>query len=218
MKEYNKTQIVFCDELLNSIRVERWNKTNLRYIRRRRGYRYYFDSNGIYHKEKDPTYTSVSTCYVESIDETGKLMDLDGVRIAMAVKLLNHGDTIMDFVNIYNRVYAGMYSDNTAFGIIDRIIGKIERPMFERMPENPNKKTFDRIRLSVGVCLTLYTRKEAMQLIKENIEEANLRVVEYLQNNKSFIKYGVPISFLKIASITFTRDSRLEYIFELKEV
>ncbi len=38
-----------------------------------------------------------------------------------------------------------------------------------------------------------------------------------LENDRRFLKYGIPINFLKIAKVTFKKcTSELHYVFELK--
>ena len=53
--------------------------------------------------------------------------------------------------------------------------------------------------------------------LNAHIKEINKMVWNKLENDKSFLKYGIPINFLKIAKVTFKKcTSELHYVFELK--
>ena len=43
------------------------------------------------------------------------------------------------------------------------------------------------------------------------------RVIQRLEEDRQFKKYGVPINFLKLSDVTLFRDFSMEFIFELKE-
>ena len=50
-----------------------------------------------------------------------------------------------------------------------------------------------------------------------DIKEINKMVWNKLENDRRFLKYGIPINFLKIAKVTFKKcTSELHYVFELK--
>lgn len=130
-----------------------------------------------------------------------------------AVTKLKEGDTIEDFKNYLSSTRIESHEKPSG---VDRFIGKIDKPIFVREPENENKNTFDYIYIDILIIQNWETDK--MEYIKENMYEIRRRVVEKLQNDRSFEKYGVPINFLKISRITLKRDSILQFVFELKEI
>lgn len=101
---------------------------------------------------------------------------------------------------------------------VDRLVQYIAPPICERNPENTNKATFDRIRVTVGVPRYQFNSWKALQKeVKKYQKEIYQRVVQRLEQDRQFKKYGVPISFLKLSHVMLLRDFSLELIFELKE-
>lgn len=101
---------------------------------------------------------------------------------------------------------------------LDQLIQYIARPVYERVPGNDNVKTFDRIRMTVGLPRYQFNSWEALQSeVKKYQHEIYQRVIQRMETNRSFKRYGVPINFLEISNVTLLRDFSLEFIFELKE-
>ena len=98
---------------------------------------------------------------------------------------------------------------------LDAFITKIERPIFQRMPENDNIKTFDYIKVLVNY--TSNWDEDRIAYIKKNLKSINKMVVDYLKNNRQFQKYGIPIGTLYISKVLNRMDSTLEYVFEFKK-
>lgn len=99
---------------------------------------------------------------------------------------------------------------------LNRFITKIDNPDFSRIPENPKPNTFDYIIVFVNV--VKYWDTDKKEYIKKHINEINELVINKIKNDSHFQKYGIPISFLKLANVAITIDSRIKYVFELKEV
>ena len=53
--------------------------------------------------------------------------------------------------------------------------------------------------------------------LKKYQREIYQQVIQRLEKDRQFKKYGVPVNFLKISNVTLLRDFSLEFIFELKE-
>ena len=101
---------------------------------------------------------------------------------------------------------------------LDQLIQYIARPVYERVPGNDNVKTFDRIRITVGLPRYQFNSWEALQSeVKKYQHEIYQRVIQRMETDRSFKRYGVPINFLEISDVTLLRDFSLEFIFELKE-
>ena len=102
---------------------------------------------------------------------------------------------------------------------LERLVQKIERPRFERMPDNMTSNTVDWIRVSV--CLSRYlfpNRKELLTILHKYKQVIDSMVIEKIISTKQFERIGVPIGFFTLTECTLRKDYTLEYIFELKPV
>ena len=94
----------------------------------------------------------------------------------------------------------------------------IAPPVYERVPGNNNKATFDHIRMTVGLPRYQFDSWEALKdEVKEYRREICQRIIEKLEQDRQFKKYGVPINFLRLSDIILLRDFSVEFIFELKK-
>ena len=101
---------------------------------------------------------------------------------------------------------------------IDRLIQRIEAPLFERIPENHNEATFDRIRVFVGLPRYMFDSwYELRDAVLKNRAEIDRRVIRRIEEDRQFKKFELPINFIKLSDVTLLRDHTVEYIFELKE-
>lgn len=101
---------------------------------------------------------------------------------------------------------------------IDRLVQYIIPPTYERIPENSDESTFDYIRITVGVPRYHFDSWETLQNQVEKYQnEIYQRVIQKLEKDRQFKKYGVPVSFLKLSGVMLLRDFSMEFIFELKE-
>ena len=100
---------------------------------------------------------------------------------------------------------------------VDRLVQSIALPTYERIPGNNNKATFDRVRMTVGLPRYQFNSWEALQNeVKKYQKEICQRVVQRLEKDRQFRKYGIPINFLKVSDVIMRRDFSMEFIFELK--
>lgn len=139
--------------------------------------------------------------------------DISSRVISIAITKLKVGDTIDKFFEYIEEAKTNRIPLPTG---IDRFITKIDTPSIEREIGNKNKNTFDFI--YVDVCIIHFWETDKRKYIKENMPEIKRRVVEKIESSNQFKRYGVPINFLKVTSITLTRDDVLHFIFELKEI
>ena len=132
----------------------------------------------------------------------------------MAITKMNLGDKVQDLEKYYNGI---SFKKHTIEGI-DRFITRIDNPQFFCSPENPNKSTtFDFIHIDVGIVSEW--SMDRVEYIKQNIDEIDKKVIDKIQNNTSFLKYGVPVNILKATQRTIVlRMSKLHYVFELKKI
>ena len=98
----------------------------------------------------------------------------------------------------------------------ERLVQHIGPPIYERIPENNDETTFDRIRVIVGLPRYLYgsweeLSEEVLKYKPEILQAAIMRIAA----DRQFKRYGIPINFLKVSNAQLLRDYSLELIFEL---
>ena len=97
------------------------------------------------------------------------------------------------------------------------LLTRIGTPRISRIPENPNKNTFDFVHLEFGVIQknTCPNRNEILKKHRYEIIDIASKVIE---SYKPYQKYGIPVNFLKCTSMSITNTSNIAMIFELKEL
>lgn len=100
---------------------------------------------------------------------------------------------------------------------VDRLVQYIAPPIYERVPENKNVSTFDRIRVTVGLPRYQFDSWETLRgEVKKYQHEIYQRVIQKVGTDRQFKKYGVPVNFLKLSEVVLRRDFSIEFILELK--
>ena len=192
-------------------------------LRVKKGKVYYFDSKGIYRSTSVQRAWSLKNSSV--VGKNGKRR-LDAIVIVMeyfdyengsllikAICSLQEGDTIEKFKQILETIE---YEERPKPSGIERFVTKIEKPVFERVPENPKTNTFDYIIVDVNIVTDWEEdRREYIQKHRKEIFEKALQKVE---GDRTFQRFGIPINFLRISTVTLKRDSVLEFILELKQL
>lgn len=110
-----------------------------------------------------------------------------------------------------------MYSKrpNDKLKDVEVYLTKIYQPDFRRTPENPSKNTFDTIFIQCNTNSQL----DVSTFLRNNKKQVIDYILNFLENNRSFKKYGIPINFLRITSATFHKKlNLLDFIFELKPI
>lgn len=101
---------------------------------------------------------------------------------------------------------------------LEQLVQEISSPVFEREPENDDPSTFDRIRVTVGLPRYQFPSWEVLRSeVKIHRHEIYRLVLDKLENDRRFKRYGVPINFLKLSDVILLRNYSLEFIFELRE-
>ena len=101
---------------------------------------------------------------------------------------------------------------------LEQLVQEISSPVFEREPENDDPSTFDRIRVTVGLPRYQFPSWEVLRSeVKIHRHEIYRLVLDKLENDRRFKRYGVPINFLKLSDVILLRNYLLEFIFELRE-
>lgn len=99
---------------------------------------------------------------------------------------------------------------------VKSFIYKIERPIIERQVDNLKTNTFDfiRIRATIPSKTKMPNRK---MFIKQNMKDIVDVYMHPLETYKSYKKYNVPTSYLKLSKAIITKADELELLFELKD-
>ena len=98
----------------------------------------------------------------------------------------------------------------------ERLVQHIGPPIYERIPENNDETTFDRIRVIVGLPRYLYgSWEELSEEVLKYKPEILQAAVRRIAADRQFKRYGIPINFLKVSNAQLLRDYSLELIFEL---
>lgn len=101
---------------------------------------------------------------------------------------------------------------------IDQLMQYIASPVYERDSENTDEATFDYIRITVGLPRYRFNSWETLQNeVKNHQKEIYQRVIQKLEKDRQFKKYGIPVDFLKMSNATLLRNFSIEFIFELKK-
>lgn len=192
------------------------DKMKKRLLRSCNGMGYYFNSEGIYCSEKlEVLYNKgiIDSMYVCRSYDLYK-PEIDGISgriISRAITSLKAGDNISKFFEYVETFEPRNRELPTG---LDRFITRIVGPNIQREYGNKNTATFDFIYVDVCIIHSWETNKK--EYIKQNMPEIKKRVLEKIENSKRFQKFGIPTNFLKLTSITLTRDDVLHFIFELK--
>lgn len=186
-------------------------------ICQRAGATYYFNENGVY-----------------SLDETSSLFPYEKrIKFGMfgitsetcfnmnvwrkAVSQFEVGMTLEECIGHFLRTEL-VHRVSQKLSPVDRLVQYISPPMYERVPENMDESTFDRIRITVGLPRYQFDSWEAVRNeVEKHQVEIRQRVIQKLENERQFKKYGVPINFLKLSDVILLRNFSIEFIFELKE-
>lgn len=97
------------------------------------------------------------------------------------------------------------------------VLTKLNNPILERSSENKQKGTFDFVRIYLGIkSKTAFpSRFEFIRKHKTDfVKIALLKIASY----KKFAHMGVPIQYLKPASLIITAHNEIELLFELKSI
>ena len=133
-----------------------------------------------------------------------------------AVSQFEVGMTLSECISIFlkTELVRGVPQDQSP---LDRLVQYISPPTYERIPGNQDEATFDHIRMTVGLPRYKFDSWEALQdEVKKYQREIYQQVLQKLENDRQFKRYGVPINFIKLSDVILRRNFSIEFIFELK--
>ncbi len=185
-------------------------------ISQREGNTYYFNENEVYSldtkSERFPYEKRIKHSLFNAEYETCINMNV----WHKAVSQFEVGMTLGECISIFlkSELIHGVPQNQSP---LDRLVQSISSPIYERVPENQDETTFDYIRMTVGLPRYKFDSWEALQdEVKKYQREIYQQVVQKLENDRQFKRYGVPINFIKLSDVIFRRDFSLEFIWELK--
>ena len=185
-------------------------------IRQKSGKTYYFNENNIYSLDSE----SQLFRYEKQIGK--QLVEIHSenyFNMNIWYKATTHfvvGMTLDECIEIFletEMVYKTP-QEPTAF---DRLVQSIAPPIYEHLPENKSRATFDRIRVIVGLSRYQFHSWENLRNeVEKYRHEIYRKVLQKVEKDRRFKKYGIPVNFLKIDSATLLRDFSIEIVLELK--
>lgn len=174
---------------------------------------FYFDSNQVYKKGSEWDWNT--DCITQSQLWRSYMFNMK-IWI-MATSRFQEGATLDECIDIF--LQTGIRKIPESDSMMDRLVTSMEPASYERVPENKNEKTFDFIRVYVNLSSTFYnTWEDLLEGVKTHKREIHQMVLDKIQNDRRYKKFGVPINVLKLSNLVLSRHYFLEYIFELKEI
>ena len=184
---------------------------------------FYFDTEGKYRYTSDLewAYENLENFTKKDMEVYGNTRNGDlfsyvypnAIVVKAVTSRMNIGDTFESFIK---QCAEYEFKEHKLPDGINRVYGRLEFLQAERDLENPKKNTFDRIRVRVSI-IKIEPYKTYMETYKAYRREFDRKVLEAVKKHRSFVKYEVPVNFLKASSIQVGRDGTVEYIFELKQ-
>ncbi len=189
-------------------------------LRKFGGKYYYFDEKGIYNSIPEEEAKNILDNVYERVDGSTFYIMKSYIRnvemnvLISSLAKLKPGESFDEFKEIYQKIE---FKHKEKLKGLERFITKIDSPRFIKMPENQELEVFDFIHVDVFVVTEWET--DIYKYILENKKEIIYRVLKKIEADKSFKKYSVPINFLKLANITYSkRLNFIRFVFELKEL
>ena len=185
----------------------------------RKGKTYYFNENEIYSlDDKEPRLFPLDERIKAYMFETRGETCFNLNVWVKAVSRFKVGMTLNECISVFLETELVRHVPRKP-SPVDRLAQAIAPPVFEHVPENKDESTFDRIRITVGLPRYHFDSWKALQKeVKKYQPEIYRRVLQRLEQDRQFKRYGVPLNFLKLSNAILLRDFSMEYIFELKDL
>lgn len=191
-------------------------------LRQAKGNIYYFNDNGIYCKitvdeAKKMRFSNLNIREDETIwidyFFLGLYIHPNLVIAKKAITNLKVGDTIENFKEKIKNTKLDTHHKPEG---LDRFITKIEKPYFVKKPENCDKNIFDYI--YIDLCIVHEWNEDKREYIKEHMKGIKNMMIDKLEADTTFKRFGVPINFLRISRLTLKNNDVLQFVLELKEI
>lgn len=186
-------------------------------IRQIHGDSYYFNAEEIYTRDKGSRLFPYEGKLKFHLFEVRDHSSFNMTVWAKAVKQFEFGMSLNDCIKIFLNTQLRQ-EPKEELSYIDRLIQYVHSPEYERVPENTNENTFDRIRVVVGLPQSMFQSWEELgTAIRENRKEIDRRVLQKIADDRRFKKFGVTTNVIRLSEVLLRKNYSLEYIFELKE-
>lgn len=186
-------------------------------IRQVGGNTYYFNDEEIYTLDQGSRLFKYEGKHRFSLFQVKDYTSFNNNVWSKAMKQFQPGMTLTECIRLFLDTKLEIKPE-VELPFIERLIQRVEAPEYERVPENQNEATFDRIRVFVGLPRYMFDSWEELKAaVLENRAEIDRRVLEKIETDRHFKKYSVPINYLKLSEVFLRRTFSLEYIFELKD-
>jgi len=186
-------------------------------IRQIHGDSYYFNEEEIYTLDKGSQLFPYEGKLKFHLFEVKDHYSFNMTVWAKAVKQFEFGMSLTDCIKIFLNTQLRQ-EPREELSYIDRLIQYVHSPEYERVPENTNENTFDRIRVVVGLPQSMFQSWDELKTaIRENRKEIDRRVLQKIADDRRFKKFGVTTNVIRLSEVLLRKNYSLEYIFELKE-
>lgn len=187
-------------------------------IRQIAGDTFYFNEDEIYTKDIGSRIFEYEGRMRFHIFKVTDYSSFNGNVWTKAVKRFEPGMTLKDCIKVFLETELEFNPPVADLPYIEKLVQHIEAPIYERIPENENEATFDRIRVFVGLPRYMFNSWDELKAaVRKNRAEIDRRVIQRIEEDRHFRKFKVPINFIKLSDVLLRRTFSLEYIFELKE-
>lgn len=151
--------------------------------------------------------SQISDCFITEIHHI--TLELELVRNLVPGKHIDQLYDLMDTI-YYKEPY--IKPEGVSKDIHEHIASYRIKYDYRKSPESPkNKKIFDFIVAELHM-----TTDTTLDWIKTNKKELYRYIINDLKNKKGFIKYGIPVEYLKPDTMFFSTDKTLSVTFSLK--
>ena len=182
-------------------------------VRRKDGATFYFDESETYCFDRGTRFPYDGMLQSRDIWKEYELLNL--TVWAKAAKSFQVGESLLSCIEVFFQT--GLYTHAEDRETLGRLVTRIYPPEYERMPENANRDTFDRVRVLVGLSTSLCNSWGMLrQTVHSHRSEIDSMVIKRIATDHNFKRFGVPVGFLHLSDLLLRRDYSLEYIFELK--
>lgn len=186
---------------------------------------YWFDSDGICRKGRNPKVTPKYQ-HRYFIDSAYFIDRDNGNLFAVCATNIEVGQTTADFNELLKKYFyifeeekertgvGRYYPEKVQYSELEKFVTKISRSIYIRTPENKKRNTFDYIRIDVNLNTSFENKNE---YLKRNIKSIIQMVNESLQNDTCFKRKGISINYLSVTKVLKDTNNSLVVIYELKK-
>lgn len=126
-------------------------------------------------------------------------------------RLLSLAETIV----VCQRTHEECVAERKSQSEVDQFVISIRKPEIYRAANNKRTATFDFVEIFV---LVRSEFPDKISFIKNHQKELVQLVIQKIQEDKKFQKFGVPVSVLRLTDLRLLQGDTIRYLFEIKKV